>query len=305
MSVQVKAILHRGPNEEELPRKEIRRFEVDANVSGSYDFLRAKIIALYPDLTDDSAFRLMWTDDEGDNVCFSTDEEYAQALKFVNSQENKLFKVMVKMPATMGPQKKPNETQFQEGINTFAHHAAQFGDALNSAFGARDPQKMAKKCEKMKAKQQFHESKAKQLNDMLKSINPQMHHHIHTVAQQMAQMNNGNVTNVTSRPDGDVDISVDIPINHSTSTTTTKTTVYPDLNKDQMEEDFTPISTEDAKQAKLNDAMKKMKELGFEGDWVEALLKSVDCDIARAVDNLNPRMNWTINHKLCWKNWTE
>merc|ERR1712134_220421 len=104
MSVQVKAILHRGPNEEELPRKEIRRFEVDANVSGSYDFLRAKIIALYPDLTEDSA----------------------QALKFVNSQENKLFKVMVKMPATMGPQKKSNpETQFQEGINTFAHHAAQ------------------------------------------------------------------------------------------------------------------------------------------------------------------------------------
>jgi len=36
MSVQVKAILHRGPNEEELPRKEIRRFEVDANVSGRY-----------------------------------------------------------------------------------------------------------------------------------------------------------------------------------------------------------------------------------------------------------------------------
>merc|ERR1711887_159886 len=133
MSVQVKAILHRGPNEEELPRKEIRRFEVDANVAGSYDFLRAKIIALYPDLTEDSAFRLMWTDDEGDNVCFSTDEEYAQALKFVNGQENKLFKVMVKM----------------------------------------------------KAKQQFHESKAKQLNDMLKSINPQMHHHAQHFGEAM------------------------------------------------------------------------------------------------------------------------
>ena len=36
MSVQIKAILHRGPNEEELPRKEIRRFEVEANVSGRY-----------------------------------------------------------------------------------------------------------------------------------------------------------------------------------------------------------------------------------------------------------------------------
>merc|ERR1711976_897704 len=109
---------------------------------------------------------------------------------------------------------------------------------------------MAKKCEKMKAKQHFHESKAKQLNEMLRSINPQMHHHIHSVAQQMAQMNQGD--------------SVDIPINHSSSsssTTTTSTTnptdtttnVYPELNKtgeQQMEEDFTPVSTEDANQAK-------------------------------------------------------
>merc|ERR1712149_47551 len=292
MSVQVKAILHRGPNEEELPRKEIRRFEVDANVAGSYDFLRAKIIALYPDLTEDSAFRLMWTDDEGDNVCFSTDEEYAQALKFVNGQENKLFKVMIKMPATMGPNKEKksssNEPQmsFQEGVNAFAHHAQHFGEAMQTAF---NPQKMAKKCEKMKAKQQFHESKAKQLNDMLRSINPQMHHHIHSVAQQMAQMNQGD--------------SVDIPINHSSSSTTTTTStikptstttttnVYPELNKtgeQQMEEDFTPVSTEDANQAKMTEAVKKMAELGFEGEWVEPLLKSVDCDIARAVDKLTP-----------------
>merc|ERR1712123_41427 len=291
MSVQVKAILHRGPNEEELPRKEIRRFEVDANVAGSYDFLRAKIVALYPDLAEDSAFRLM-----------STDEEYAQALKFVNGQENKLFKVMIKMPATMGPnkdKKSSNEPMsFQEGVNTFAHHAQHFGEAMHTAF---NPAKMAKKCEKMKAKQEFHESKAKQLNSMLKSINPQMHHHIHTVAQQMAQMNNdSHVTNVQSRPDGDVDISVDIPINHNSTTTTTTTTtngngnktVYPDLlEKNQMEEDFIPVSSEDAIAAKLNEAMNKMKELGFEGEWIEALLKSVDCDVARAVDKLNPRMN--------------
>merc|ERR1712123_385409 len=293
MSVQVKAILHRGPNEEELPRKEIRRFEVDVNVAGSYDFLRAKIIALYPDLAEDSAFRLMWTDDEGDNVCFSTDEEYAQALKFVNGQENKLFKVMIKMPATMGPNKDKKSSSepmsFQEGVNTFAHHAQHFGEAMHTAF---NPAKMAKKCEK---------TKAKQLNSMLKSINPQMHHHIHTVAQQMAQMNNdSHVTNVQSRPDGDVDISVDIPINHNSTTTTTTTTsrangnktVYPDLlEKNQMEEDFTPVSSEDANAAKLNEAMNKMKELGFEGEWIEALLKSVDCDVARAVDKLNPRMN--------------
>merc|ERR1712035_242096 len=73
--------------------------------------------------------------------------------------------------------------------------------------------------------------KAKQLNEMLRSINPQMHHHIHSVAQQMAQMNQGD--------------SIDIPINHSSSsssttttsttnptgTTTTTTNVYPELNK--------------------------------------------------------------------------
>merc|ERR1719216_789388 len=49
-------------------------------------------------MTDETPFRLMWTDEEGDNVCFSTDEELVQALKFVKSQENKLFKVIVKTP---------------------------------------------------------------------------------------------------------------------------------------------------------------------------------------------------------------
>merc|ERR1712088_441182 len=287
MSVQVKAILHRGPNEEELPRKEIRRFEIDASAAGSYEFLRAKIVALYPDLTGDSPFRLMWTDDEGDNVCFSTDEEYAQALKFVATQETRLFKVMVKMPATFGGGKQPNKQsekpmEFAESAANFAQQASDFGQAFCASF---NPKQVAKKCEKMKAKQQFHESKAKQLNEMLRSINPQMHHHIHSVAQQMAQMNQGD--------------SVDIPINHSssssstTATTITSTNVYPELNKEQtgeqqMEEDFTPVSTEDANQAKLTEALKKMAELGFEGEWVEPLLKSVECDIARAVDKLTP-----------------
>jgi len=288
----VKAILHRGPNEEELPRKEIRRFEIDASAAGSYEFLRAKIVALYPDLTADSPFRLMWTDDEGDNVCFSTDEEYAQALKFVATQETRLFKVMVKMPATFGGGKQqPNKQsekpmEFAESAANFAQQASDFGQAFCASF---NPKQVAKKCEKMKAKQQFHESKAKQLNEMLRSINPQMHHHIHSVAQQMAQMNQGD--------------SVDIPINHSSSSTTTTTSttkptstttttnVYPELNKtgeQQMEEDFTPVSTEDANQAKMTEAVKKMAELGFEGEWVEPLLKSVDCDIARAVDKLTP-----------------
>merc|ERR1719309_658442 len=38
-------------------------------------------------MTMETPFRLMWTDEEGDNICFSTDEELAQALKFVQAQE--------------------------------------------------------------------------------------------------------------------------------------------------------------------------------------------------------------------------
>jgi hypothetical protein len=34
MSIAIKTILHRGPNEETLPRKEIRRFEIEENVNG-------------------------------------------------------------------------------------------------------------------------------------------------------------------------------------------------------------------------------------------------------------------------------
>merc|ERR550519_421103 len=49
-------------------------------------------------MTLETPFRLMWTDEEGDNICFSTDEELAQALKFVKTQENKLFKVIIKTP---------------------------------------------------------------------------------------------------------------------------------------------------------------------------------------------------------------
>merc|ERR1711937_291584 len=39
-------------------------------------------------MTLETPFRLMWTDEEGDNVCFSTDEELAQALKFVKGQKS-------------------------------------------------------------------------------------------------------------------------------------------------------------------------------------------------------------------------
>merc|ERR1711962_637119 len=338
MSISIKTILHRGPNEETLPRKEIRRFEIEENVNGSYDFLRAKIISLYPDMTLETPFRLMWTDEEGDNVCFSTDEELAQALKFVKAQENQLFKVIIKTPqvqqeqAQAGANQSRAKNNSQPDFGAFARSAAEFGEQIGNQFGAnfcrqfgdqsnawntnqmngkkaeKMAQKMGKKCEKMKAKQQFHEEKARMLNEMIKNINPNMQQHI------QALINGNNVANMTARDNGDIDIAVDIPINRSTSssststsstTTTTTTTpntaqkqpekmdqsnnVYPDLNQSSapMEEDFTDV-TEDVNRARMNEAMKKMAELGFEGEWVKTLLESCNCDIAKAVEKMNP-----------------
>merc|ERR1712233_209280 len=172
----VKTILHRGPNEAELPRKEIRRFEIEENAIGSYDYFRQKIVALYPDLTPESPFRLMWTDEEGDNVCFSSDEELRQAVKFIQSQENKLFKC-----------------------------------------------------------------------------------------------NDGKAT-----------------------TSSSSSNVYPNLNENAMETNKTAEQhgyedlTAEASEAKLNEAVSKMKELGFAGNWVKELLKNVDGDVAKAIEQLNP-----------------
>merc|ERR1712038_2021457 len=207
MSISIKTILHRGPNEETLPRKEIRRFEIEENVNGSYDFLRAKIISLYPDMTLETPFRLMWTDEEGDNVCFSTDEELAQALKFVKAQENQLFKVIIKTPQVQQEQAQAGANQSraknnsqQPDFGAFARSAAEFGEQIGNQFGAnfcrqfgdqsnawntnqmngkkaeKMAQKMGKKCEKMKAKQQFHEEKARMLNEMIKVNISDFHH---------------------------------------------------------------------------------------------------------------------------------
>merc|ERR1719281_2241135 len=241
-------------------------------------------------MTLETPFRLMWTDEEGDNVCFSTDEELAQALKFVKGQENQLFKVIIKTPQVQQEQAQAakeararNNPQADFGAATFARGAAEFGEGMNQMashfcrqFGDKSNawNTNEKKAEKMKAKQQFHEEKARMLNEMIKNINPNMQQHI------QALINGNNVANMTARDNGDVDIAVDIPINRTSSSTTSTTSttvtsnqptekatekmdqsnnVYPDLPSSSaapMEEDFTDV-TEDVNRARMNEAMKK------------------------------------------------
>merc|ERR1712233_54160 len=91
--------------------------------------------------TPESPFRLMWTDEEGDNVCFSSDEELRQAVKFIQSQENKLFKCIVKFPQPAGQQQQqqpgqrqgqqqPTQAQQLERINALM--STQFGPQTNA-----------------------------------------------------------------------------------------------------------------------------------------------------------------------------
>merc|ERR1712228_1030693 len=132
--------------------------------------------------------------------------------------------------------------------------------------------------------------------------------------QHWAQM--GNVTKCTvDQNNGDVEMHVDIPIHHSDGTTTSGATctttttvdndgkattsssssnVYPNLNENAMETNKTAEQhgyedlTAEASEAKLNEAVSKMKELGFAGNWVKELLKNVDGDVAEAIEQLNP-----------------
>merc|ERR1739848_878534 len=76
----------------------------------------------------------------------------------------------------------------------------------------------------------------------------------------------------------------------------TTTNVYPNLNQEKSDSspndsssgnDFEDLSQE-ANEAKLTEAVAKMAELGFTGNWVRELLKNVNGDIAKAVEAMNP-----------------
>jgi len=296
MALQIKAILHRGPNETELPKKEIRRFEVDESAVGSYEYFRQKVVSLYPDLSNESPFRLMWTDEEGDNVCFSSDEELAQAVKFIRTQENKLFKVIVRFPPSH--YEKPEAKK----VETPAAHPNEFSVPPQSCGQNPFRKNFDRRAGRIQEKVMKNLAKLHHLH----GNNPTMAQHILPHFQQLGQ-----VTKCTVNPEnGDVDMHVDIPIHHSdgststgststttktvtdsTGATTSQTNMYPNLDHQetqmQTEGGFEDVSKE-IEEAKLNEAVAKMAELGFTGNWVRELLKTVDGDITKAVEAMNP-----------------
>lgn len=294
--MQVKVILHRGPSEEVLPRKEIRRFFLEK--LDSFQHLKDQVIMLYDDLTADTTLRFLWTDEEGDNVQFSSDKEMKEAVNFFQNQqgENKLFKLIVRFPQPPPPP------------------AAQKGRANQGAQGNgndwKDPAKMEKKIQKI------HERQCKKnmmssiraaaaAGQPLESLLNNFHSHFNRI---MAP--EGGHSSPSSSSTGEV-----IPIQHadgtvtcngatvtSTSTTSSTTTNDKPMTSTQTntsatqsekqtsnpaQDDFEDVSAE-LKQQKMKEAIAKMNELGFEGEWVVELLKSVDGDVVRAVTAMNP-----------------
>lgn len=89
MSLTIKAFLQRDGKWD----GEIRRFQIPADVSSSYDYLSKKLCDIFPSLRQGN-FSLFWKDPDGDHVSFSTDEELMEALGFVSDSVFKVFIVL-------------------------------------------------------------------------------------------------------------------------------------------------------------------------------------------------------------------
>jgi len=79
------------------------------------------------------------------------------------------------------------------------------------------------------------------------------------------------------------------PTTHTSSSTVQNENakVHTSQEKTSATDEFEDVTAE-LKQQKMKEAIAKMNELGFVGEWVEELLKSVDYDVVRAVTAMNP-----------------
>jgi len=325
MGFQVKTILIRGPNEDDLPKREIRRFEIDDEAVGSYDYLRGKIVTLYPDLTDESVFRLMWTDEDGDNIHFSSDEELAQAMKFSSSTNGdsgpKILKLLIKLAnghKSEGCEDNGNGPKCgQFNFQNFSHPGMTQKIERTKAKAARHSQKYAEQMNFLSNLQsqagQFASHMAQQvadglvhggkaMNDFSSHMDQHMNQHMKnqknkqncktsTSKTSTVDTGNANITKTVVHDNGDVDMHIDIPIKHIGKPENEKETGNEQNtgNEKKSESGSEDWNTVDDEEVKLAKAIKSMEELGFTGKWVEELLKHVNCNIEAAVDALNSK----------------
>ncbi|XP_071098114.1 uncharacterized protein [Haliotis cracherodii] len=69
---------------------EVRRFPVPDNAALSYTFINEKVMQVFPHLDADT-FKLCWTDEDGDLITFSSEEELKDAISSANDSVVKIF----------------------------------------------------------------------------------------------------------------------------------------------------------------------------------------------------------------------
>merc|ERR1711963_696566 len=91
-NVSFKVFLKTGEEQEE----EVRRFVIDKGASTSYDYLVGKLEVVFPQIKI-STFSIHWTDEDGDNVTITSDEELIIAL---TEMSGPLYKLRVNIKKT-------------------------------------------------------------------------------------------------------------------------------------------------------------------------------------------------------------
>merc|ERR1711963_475545 len=107
--------------------QEVRRFVIDKNVSTSYDYLLEKLRVVFPQIQG-SSFTVAWTDEDGDLVNVSSDEELIIAL---TEMAGPLYKLTVTVKKAAAAAK---ETGGEEAV----HHGVMCdGCDMNPIIGPR------------------------------------------------------------------------------------------------------------------------------------------------------------------------
>merc|ERR1711963_533218 len=91
-NVSFKVFLKTGEEQEE----EVRRFVIDKGASTSYDYLVGELEVVFPQIKT-STFSIHWTDEDGDNVTITSDEELIIAL---TEMSGPLYKLRVNIKKT-------------------------------------------------------------------------------------------------------------------------------------------------------------------------------------------------------------